>query len=135
MMDAGMAPFVVLLLNLLAAAALLFLGATTRRLRGPGRAALAGGLPLLSAVLLAVFVFGDDSYRDDGTSRWDAYRSPGGALGTLFVLSVMMMAACAALLVYSAVRARTGLFRWTALVAGVASLVLLTPTIIGFSSN
>jgi hypothetical protein len=30
---------------------------------------------LLDAVLLAAFVFGEDSYRDNGTSRWDAYRS------------------------------------------------------------
>jgi hypothetical protein len=29
-------------------------------------------LPLLAAALLAAYVFGEDSYRDNGDSRWDA---------------------------------------------------------------
>ena len=37
-------------------------------------------LPLVNAVLVTVYVFGEDSYRGN-ISRWDTYRSPGGALG------------------------------------------------------
>jgi hypothetical protein len=48
-------------------------------------------LPLLAAALLAAYVFGEDSYRGNGISRWDAYRSPGGALGPMFVLSLGLM--------------------------------------------
>ena len=57
-------------------------------------------LPLLAAALLAAYVFGEDSYRDNGTSRWDAYRSPGGALGPMFVLSLGLMTLSAALLTF-----------------------------------
>ena len=48
--------------------------------------------------MLTAYVFGEDSYRGNGISRWDAYRSPGGALGPMFVLSVALLAGCAALL-------------------------------------
>ena len=48
-------------------------------------------LPLLAAPLLAAYVFGEDSYRGGGVRRWDAYRSPGGALGPMFVLSLGLM--------------------------------------------
>ena len=47
-------------------------------------------------------------------SRWDAYRSPGGALGWTFVLSVALMAVCAAVLFYAGLRGRDGLLRVTA---------------------
>ena len=80
-------------------------------------------------------VFGEDSYRDDGTSRWDAYRSPGGALGAMFVLSIALMVSGAALLAYSGLRNRTRVFRTTAFTCGLASLLVVTPTIIGFSTN
>jgi hypothetical protein len=58
-----------------------------------GRSVILAALPLLNAVLLTLYVFGEDSYRGNGISRWDAYRSPGGALGPMYVLSVALMAA------------------------------------------
>ena len=51
-------------------------------------------LPLLAAALLAAYVFGEDSYRGNGISRWDAYRSPGGALGPMFVRSALEQPRC-----------------------------------------
>lgn len=85
--------------------------------------------------MLAVYVFGEDSYRGNDISRWEAYRSPGGALGPMFVLSVALMVGCAALLVYAGLQGRVRLVRATAFAGGLISLVLLTATIIGFSVN
>jgi len=89
----------------------------------------------VAAGLLASFVFGEDSYRGNGTSRWDAYRSPGGALGTMFVLSVVLMIAFAVLLAYAGLCCRERLLRATALAAGLTGLLLLTATYAGFSLN
>lgn len=102
---------------------------------GRFRSAAVAALPLGAAALLAVYVFGEDDYRGSGISRWDAYRSPGGALGTMFVVSVAAMAAAAALLVYAARRGRQRVFRATAFAAGAVSIVLLIPTTIGFTTN
>ncbi len=131
-----MSPGPVLLANFLVAVALLAVASSDRLVRSLSRrsAALAA-LPLLSAVLLTVYVFGEDSYRRNGISRWDAYRSPGGALGPMFVLSVALMVGCAALLVYAGLQGSDRLLRVTALVGGLTSSVLLTATIIGFSVN
>ncbi|MDQ2969487.1 MAG: hypothetical protein M3R37_14390 [Actinomycetota bacterium] len=87
------------------------------------------------ATLLSVYVFGEDSYRSNGSSRWDAYRSPGGALGSMFVLSVVLMVVCAAALAYSGIGAKERLFRFIALAGGLTCLILLTATIFGFSAN
>lgn len=92
-------------------------------------------LPLLNGALLAAYVFGEDSYRDNGISRWEAYRSPNGALGPMFVLSVGVMVLCAALLIYAALRASGRLLGATALGGGIACIVLVLPTIAGFSLN
>jgi hypothetical protein len=92
-------------------------------------------LPLLNGALLAAYVFGEDSYRDNGISRWEAYRSPGGALGPMFVASLAILALCAGILIYAALRARRALFRATALGGGIACLLLVTPTVAGFSLN
>lgn len=126
----------VLLANFLVASALLAV-ATSHRLVHllSRRAAALAALPLLTAVLVTVYVFGEDSYRGNGISRWDAYRSPGGALGPMFVLSVALMAGCAALLFYAGLRGRDRLLRVTAFTGGLTSLVLVTATIAGFSLN
>ena len=131
-----MSPGVVLLISVLVGAGLLVIASNGRLVHVLSRrsAALAA-LPLVTAVLLSVYVFGEDSYRGNGISRWDAYRSPGGALGPMFVASVALMVVCAALLFYAGLRNRRGLLRLTAFVGGLASLVLVTATIIGFSSN
>jgi hypothetical protein len=125
-----------MLVNFLIGLALLGLASSDRLLHAAGRS-VAGlaALPLLDAALLSAYVFGEDSYRDNGTSRWDAYRSPGGALGSMFVLSVALTVACAALLAYFALRGRRGLFRSAALAGGLAALFLLTATIVGFTAN
>ena len=125
-----------LLVNLLVAAALLLVAASHRLARALswGAAALAA-LPVLNACLLIAYVFGEDSYRGNGISRWEAYRSPGGALGPMFVLSVVLMSACAGLLVYAALRRKGRLVRPTALAGGLTALFLLTATLIGFTAN
>lgn len=127
---------VVVLVNI-AAALLLILVATSGRLtrgRSPWSATTAA-LPLLAAGLLAAFVFGEDSYRGNGISRWEAYRSPGGALGPMFVLSIGLMLTSAALLLYAGLHGRDRLLRVTALATGITALFLLTPTYLGFSLN
>jgi hypothetical protein len=105
----------------------------TRR-RSRGWAVLAV-LPLLAAGLLAAYVFGEDSYRGDGTSRWNAYRSPGGALGPMLVASLALMSLSAALLALAALRGQALLLRLTAFGAGVTALILLNVTTLGFSLN
>jgi hypothetical protein len=125
-----------LLVNILVALTLLAAGGRGGRARAlPRGAAILAAFPLLDAALLTAYVFGEDSYRHDGTSRWDAYRSPGGALGLMFVVSVALMVCGGALLTYAVLRPRNSLFRPTAVAVGVAALLLLTPTIIGFSTN
>jgi hypothetical protein len=134
--DARVSPGIVLLVSVLVGVGLLVIAGNGRLVQVLSRwsAALAA-LPLVTAVLLTVYVFGEDSYRGNGISRWDAYRSPGGALGPMFVTSVALMAVCAALLLYAGLRGRGRLLRLSAFVAGLASLALVTATIIGFSSN
>jgi hypothetical protein len=129
-------PGIVLLVSVLVGVGLLVIAGNGRlvQMLSCWSAALAA-LPLVTAVLLTVYVFGEDSYRGNGISRWDAYRSPGGALGPMFVTSVALMAVCAALLLYAGLRGRGRLLRLSAFVAGLASLALVTATIIGFSSN
>ena len=131
-----MSPGVVLLISVLVGAGLLVIAGNGRLEHVLSRrsAALAA-LPLVTAILLIVYVFGEDSYRGNGISRWNAYRSPGGALGPMFVASVGFMVVCAALLLYAGLRGRARLLRLTAFVGGLASLVLVTATTIGFTSN
>jgi hypothetical protein len=130
-------PFVALLANTLVALSLFAVaGGGGRLIRGlTRRTAAVAVLPLLSACFLIAYVSGEDSYRENGISRWDAYRSPGGALGPMFVVSVAVMAICAALLAYSGLRSRNRPFRTIAFAAGLSALLLVTPTIIGFSTN
>jgi cell division protein FtsW (lipid II flippase) len=129
-------PELVLVANFLVAAALLAVATSTRLARLLSRRSVAlAVLPLLTVVLVTVYVFGEDTYRGHGISRWDAYRSPGGALGPMFVLSIALMAACASLLFYAGLRDRDRLLRATALAGALTSFVLVTPTILGFSLN
>lgn len=126
----------VLLVSLLVAVALLAVAASSTLARLSSRSPAAVALiPLVTVVLLAVYVFGEDSYRDDGTSRWDAYRTPGGALGPMFVASVVLMTACAGLLFYAGRRKEHRLLRATAGGGAAIGLLLVTPTIFGFSLN
>jgi hypothetical protein len=126
----------VLLANFLVALALLAVAARESLVRWlSGRSVTVAALPLLTAVLLTLYVFGEDSYRGNGISRWDAYRSPGGALGPMYVLSVALMAGCAVLLFYAGLCNRHRLFRVSAFVGGLTALALVTPTILGFTLN
>jgi hypothetical protein len=122
-------PGTALLLHILIVVLLLF-GAVLKR-----RLVLFAALPLLDAALLAVYVFGEDTYRRGGITRWEAYRSPGGALGPLFVGCLIFSVACAALLAYAALRDRRRVFRVTAALAAAAGVFVIIPTIIGFGAN
>jgi hypothetical protein len=53
----------------------------------------------------------------------------------MFVLSVALMASGGAALTYTSVRGRRRVFRAAAVTSGLVSLILVTATIIGFSSN
>jgi hypothetical protein len=133
--DLGKAPVKLLYplaLNLVVAGSLLAATAVTGRSR---RWIVLSALPLLDAGLLAAYVFGEDTYRSGGISRWEAYRSPGGALGPMFVGSIAALGLCTALLLYSGLGDQPRLFRWSALAGGVCTLLLITPTIIGFGTN
>lgn len=131
-----MPPGFVLLANLAVGALLVAVAGTSPLARVLVRRSVTlASLPLLIAAVLSVYVFGEDSYRRNGISRWDAYRSPDGALGSMFVLSVALMAVCAAGLVYAGLGAKERLFRVAAFAGGLTSLILLTATIIGFTAN
>ena len=99
------------------------------------RAAFFAALPVVDAALLTVYVFSEDTYRRGGITRWDAYRSPGGALGPLFIASIVFLVGCAALLAYAALRGRDGLFRVTSLLCAAGGFLVVGPVIIGFSTN
>jgi hypothetical protein len=129
-------PSAVVLVNLVVALLLVAVACIGRLTRGRGRrSALVAALPLVTAGVLTAYVFGEDSYRGNGISRWDAYRSPGGALGPMFVLSVGLMVVSAALLAYAGLRGRRRLLRLTALAAAITALLLVTSTAIGFNLN
>ena len=132
-----MSPGLVLLTNFVVALALLAVATSYRLVRLLSRHSVAlAALPLVTAVVVTLYVFGEDSYRGNGISRWDAYRSPGGALGSMYVLSVALMAGCAALLFYAGLQGRhVSVWRVTALAGGLTSLILLTATILGFTLN
>jgi hypothetical protein len=98
-------------------------------------ARLIPALPLVYVALLVAYVFGEDSYRGNGISRWDAYRSPGGALGPMFVTTVALMTLAAGSEVIAVAQHRGHLLRASALVATAVVLFLGIPTLIGFSSN
>jgi hypothetical protein len=99
------------------------------------RPVLLTALPLLDAALLVAYVFSEDTYRGHGISRWEAYRSPGGALGPMFVASLVLLVVIAALLAFAAARDRARLFRLAALGGGLGGVLLVFPTIFGFSAN
>jgi hypothetical protein len=129
-------PFLVALVNVGAALLLMAIAVGGQLTRGrPCRSAALAGLPLLPAGVLTAYVFGEDSYRGNGISRWDAYRSPDGALGTMFVLSLALMIVGAALIAYAGLRGRDRLLRITAFATGITVMLLLIPTSIGFTLN
>jgi hypothetical protein len=130
-----MAAEVVLLASLAIAATLLVVAGSRLREGLARRWGALAALPLLIALLLTLYVFGEDSYRGNGISRWDAYRSPGGALGPMFVLSLALLCGCAGLLLYAGLRGRARLLRASALAGGLVSATLVTTTILGFTLN
>jgi hypothetical protein len=127
-------PIVVIAANVLVALCSFLL----TRVGGSGwraRTRLLPALPLASLALLLVFVFGEDSYRRNGISRWDAYRSPGGALEPMFFATVALMTLAAGSMIFAVVQHRRRLMRASALGAAVVALLLGIPTVIGFSAN
>jgi hypothetical protein len=72
----GLSPGVVLLLNLSVGAVLFVVAASDRLGRWLSRRSMAllalVAVPLLTAVVLTLYVFGEDSYRGNNISRWDA---------------------------------------------------------------
>ena len=130
-----MPPFVVLLTNLFVSLLLLVIAGVGPRLQSPLWLLAVAVPPLLDAALLVAFVFGEDDYRGNGITRWDAYRSPGGALGPMFVISIAVLCLSIGLLTYAGRAGRHRLFRSTLVACALTCLFLVTPTIIGFSTN
>jgi len=127
---------VVLAANAAAGAILLAAGVASSFVTRRSRLAAAFAvLPLLIAMLLSVYIFGEDAYRDHGISRWHAYRSPGGALGEMFVLCLALMGSYAVVLAYAGLRRNARLYGIVAVMCGLTALGLVTATIIGFSTN
>jgi hypothetical protein len=127
-------PIVVITANVLVAACPFLL----MRADGFGwraRTRLLPALPLASLALLLAFVFGEDSYRRNGISRWDAYRSPGGALEPMFFATVALMTLAAGSMIVAVVQHRRRLMRASAWGAAAVALLLGIPTVIGFSGN
>jgi hypothetical protein len=129
-----MPPIVVIVANVLVAL-FLFVLTTVGESHWRSRARLLPALPLASVALLFVFVFGEDSYRRNGISRWDAYRSPGGALEPMFIATVALLTLAAGSMILAVVQRRRRLLRASALGAAVVALLLAVPTVVGFSSN
>jgi hypothetical protein len=126
---------VVLAANAAAGAILVAAGLSSRVVGRPHLAVSLAALPLVIATLLSVYVFGEDTYRDHGISRWHAYRSPGGALGEMFVLCLALMGAYAGVLACAGLRSNARLCGIVAVMCGLTSLGLVTATIVGFSAN
>jgi hypothetical protein len=129
-------PFFLLLYDLFLAVTLLAAVVSVRTMQRLGLGHLAvAALVLLDAVFLAGFVFGEDSYRDNGVSRWDAYRSGWDALGLMFVTSIVVLIGGGVLLAVATTRDRGRHFAVAGAVVVVAAVFLVVPTIIGFSNN
>jgi hypothetical protein len=126
-----MAPFPVFAASVAAALALALASVGRTRVWSSAAALIPAGL----AALLVLYVTMDDTYRDDGTSRWDAYRSPGGALGLLFGASLVLLGACAVALAVTAFSRRPRGYRVTALLGALAVVLVVLPTVAGFSLN
>jgi hypothetical protein len=91
-------------------------------------------LPFVSALLLVWYVLSEDDYRGGGISRWDAYTKPGGGLVVMFWASLAVLIGGGLLLAWSSRRDRR-LFAFTSIVLGIALLLLVIPTTIGFALN
>jgi cell division protein FtsW (lipid II flippase) len=126
-----MEPFPVFVASLAAALAL-GAAAFLRPRRWSAAVAL---VPVALATLLVVFVAMEDTYRENGMSRWQAYRSPDGALGPLFAASLALLAGCALALAGTGLAHRSRAYRLTALLGALAILLVVLPTVVGFSVN
>ena len=99
------------------------------------RTCLLLAVPLAYVALLFAYVFGEDSYRRNGISRWDAYRSPGGALEPMFWATVALMVLAVGAMMLAIVQRRGRLIRASAIGAVAVALLLGIPTLMGFSLN
>jgi hypothetical protein len=99
------------------------------------RTCFLAAVPLAYVALVFAYVFGEDSYRGNGISRWDAYRSPGGALEPMFWATVALMILAAGSTVLAIVQHRGRLTRASAIGAMAVAVFLGVPTLLGFSLN
>ena len=99
------------------------------------RTCLLLAVPLAYVALLFAYVLGEDSYRGNGISRWDAYRSPGGALEPMFWATVALMVLAVGSMVLAIAQRRGRLLRASAIGATAVALLLGVPTLMGFSLN
>ena len=99
------------------------------------RTRLLPAVPLVYVALLIAYVFGEDSYRGNGISRWDAYRSPGGALEPIFFATVALMVLAGAFMFLATARQDRRLMRASTVGATGVAVFLGIPTVMGFSLN
>ncbi len=102
-----------------------------RRLMQSPRTALVAGVPLAAAVLMTIYVFGEDSYVGDGTSRWVRYN---GGAHTLYAVAIALDLLGALVVVVAVVRGAPG---WTRAGLAVSSFACVGSLIavIGFTVN
>ena len=83
---------------------------------------------------MVAFVLGEDDYRHNGTTRWAAYRSPGGALGEVFVATVAVAVLAGVLIAVGALSGKAPMTRG-ALILAAAGLLVFVPLTVEFSAN
>lgn len=96
-------------------------------------ASLGAGLNLAFGALMTAYVFGADTYTNDGRSRW---ATRGGTDHTLYVLAMVVAVACTLLFAFLAARGTRG---WTVrpalLLSGAADAVLGYLLVLAFDNN
>jgi hypothetical protein len=94
---------------------------------------LGAGFNLAFVSLMSAYVFGADTYTNDGRSRW---ATRGGGDHTVYLVTIVVAAACAALFAFLAARGtRGGVVRATLLLSGAADAALGYLLVLAFDNN
>lgn len=96
-------------------------------------ASLGAGFNLAFVALMTAYVFGADTYVNDGRSRW---ATRGGTDHALYVVAMAVAAACTLLFALLAARGTRGwIVRSALLVSGAADAVLGYVLVLAFDNN
>jgi hypothetical protein len=96
-------------------------------------ALLGAGFSLAFGALMTAYVFGADTYTNDGRSRW---ATRGGGDHTLYLVTMAVATACAVVLALLAARGTRGwIVRPALLLGGAVDAVLGYLLVLGFDNN